>query len=171
MKNKDSNTNVDVSHHKNKIIEKLILLVLIIILYITSFIFLYEYIIIEKDYTMIAPVIIFAMSASLSLVILLLSIKVEKTEYQINDNVLILKRKNKIVIQINIDDIKTIYKYMDYFKENTHYIKFIYKNRKYRINILEKNKQIMEVFNNKKIIEKVDYLPIIDFIIRCFGGL
>ena len=71
---------------------------------------------------------------------------------------------------IDVSKIVVITKYMNAFKDKTHFIKFNYENKKYRIDI-DSNQELLKICEGKKIIEKVDYSYLIEFILGLFQGL
>ena len=151
-------------------IENVMFLLLSIICYIVAMVFTHEYIIIQKDYLMLIPVVIFAVLAIFLLIFFLLFIIRGKTEYQLVDNKILVKRKKNLIFIIDVIKIDEIIKYMNTFKDKTHFIKFNYENKKYRIDI-DNNPEFLKICDGKKIIEKVDYSYLIEFILGLFQGL
>lgn len=151
-------------------IENVILLLLSIICYIAAIVFTHEFVIIQKDFLMLIPVIIFAVLATFTLIFFLLCVIRGKTEYQLVDNKILVKRRKKIIFTIDVIKIDEIIKYMNSFKDKTHFIKFNYENKKYRIDI-DNNPEFLKICDGKKIIEKVDYSLLIEFILGIFQGL
>lgn len=153
-------------------IENVLLLLLSIICYIIAILFTHDFIIIQKDYLMLIPVVIFAVLATFALILFLLCVIRGKTEYQLVDNKILVKRKKKLISTIDVIKIDEIIKYMNSFKDKTYYIKFKYENKKYRIDI-DNNPEFLKICDGKKIIEKVDYdySSLIEFILGLFRGL
>ena len=67
-------------------IENVILLLLSITCYIAAIVLTHEFIIIQKDYLMLIPAVIFAVLATLTLIFFLLCVIRGKTEYKLVDN-------------------------------------------------------------------------------------
>ena len=83
-------------------IENVILLLLSITFSITAIIFTHEYIIIQKDYLMLIPVVIFAVLATFTLIFFLLCVIRGKIEYQLVDNKILVKRRKKLIFTIDV---------------------------------------------------------------------
>lgn len=152
-----------------KKIENGVILLLSIICYGVALLFTYEFIIIQDDYLMLIPIVIFIVLATVSLILLVFRVVKGKTEYKLVDNKIFVERKGILIIEIDSNKIDEVIKYMDSFKEKTYFIKFEYENKKYRINI-DENEDFLKICDNKKIVEKVDYSHFIEFILGLFQG-
>lgn len=151
--------------------EKVLLLVLSIVIFIVTFIFTYEFIFIQKEYVVILPVAICIIASIILIIEAIIRLVNGERVYRLEDNKIIISRKNKIVNEIEIEKIDLVIKYIDDFNKKVNFIKFKYLNKNYRININETNSDILEVFNDKIAEEKTDYSRLLEFILRLFEGL
>ena len=151
--------------------EKVLLLVRSIVIFIVTFIFTYEFIFIQKEYVVILPVVICIIASIILIIESIIRLVNGERVYRLEDNKIIVSRKNKIVNEIEIEKIDLVIKYIDDFNKKVNFIKFKYLNKNYRININETNSDILEVLNDKIAEEKTDYSRLLEFILRLFEGL
>jgi len=151
--------------------EIVLLLVLSIVIFIVTFIFTYEFIFIQKEYVVILPVAICIIASIILIIEAIIRLVNGERVYRLEDNKIIVSRKNKIVNEIEIEKIDLVIKYIDDFNKKVNFIKFKFLNKNYRININETNCDILEVLNDKIAEEKTDYSRLLEFILRLFEGL
>ena len=151
--------------------EKVLLLVLSIVIFIVTFIFTYEFIFIQKEYVVILPVAICIIASIILIIESIIRLVNGERVYRLEDNKIIVSRKNKIVNEIEIEKNDLVIKYIDDFNKKVNFIKFKYLNKNYRINNNETNSDILEVLNDKIAEEKTDYSRLLEFILRLFEGL
>jgi len=141
------------------------------VIFIVTFIFTYEFIFIQKEYVVILPVAICIIASIILIIEAIIRLVNGERVYRLEDNKIIVSRKNKIVNEIEIEKIDLVIKYIDDFNKKVNFIKFKFLNKNYRININETNCDILEVLNDKIAEEKTDYSRLLEFILRLFEGL
>lgn len=116
-----------------------------IILIILSIILIFN-IIEEKDYISLIIVILLLILSFLLILYFVKKIIIGNKKYLCNNNILICKRKDKILYKINKDEITDIIEYKNNSCSTLHRIKFKHKNKKYIIFITEENENTIQTF-------------------------
>ena len=141
-------------------------LIIGVILFIASIGFVLE-IFTSNDILFIIPSLFFLLCSILSVLLFINGFVLGEKVYSYNDGVLVCKRKDKIIYEVNKNDIINVIKYTDDRIESI--ISFIYKNKKYKIYINEANKKNIEFFiSGVNVKEKKLFIGFIGWILEVF---
>ena len=141
-------------------------LVIGVILFIASIGFALE-IFTSNDILFIIPSLLFLLCSILSVLLFINGFILGEKVYSFNDGVLVCKRKDKIIYEINKSEISNVIKYTDDTMESI--VSFIYNNKKYKVYINECNKNAIEGFiSGVNVKEKKLFIGFIGWILEVF---
>ena len=141
-------------------------LIIGVILFIASIGFVLE-IFTSNDILFIIPSLFFLLCSILSVLLFINGFILGEKVYSYNDGILVCRRKDKIIYEINKSEISNVIKYTDDTMESI--VSFIYKNKKYKVYINKSNKNDIESFiNGVNVKEKKLFIGFIGWILEVF---
>ena len=141
-------------------------LIIGVILFIASIGFALE-IFTSNDILFIITSLFFLLCSILSVLLFINGFILGEKVYSYNDGILVCKRKDKIIYEINKSEISNVIKYTDDTMESI--VSFIYKNKKYKVYINKSNKNDIESFiNGVNVKEKKLFIGFIGWILEVF---
>lgn len=121
----------------------------------------------NNDIYFIIPSLVFLLLGLISVLFFINGFILGEKVYSYNDGVLVCKRKDKIIYEINKNDISNVIEYADDRMESI--VSFVYNNKKYKVYINECNKNTIEGFiSGVNVKEKKLFIGFIGWILEVF---